>query len=807
MSRAAVWAAGLAAVAWVLCGALTVAAEVPAPRSVLVTLQPEFDASCQCAGHRSAAFAAQMAGAELLDDLVGAGATLRPVVQSYHRASVAESVAAFNADLHAHHTDEERTRYSGTQEERDELLRGALRTYVLTLPDSVPDADIEGVATVLRDNPAVEQAAVDHGGQTTGWRVENGQVLPTDPFFTAGPPSPYGPACGGVSCRSGGAQWALKAIEPEGAWQVAVINPRVLGSGVNVGIIDSGVDSRHPDLGANYAWQWDRLDPNGWCQGQTHVPPQQYNCDPQRHGSHVAGIAAGAVNDYGMVGVAPYARLHSLRIVGITGSYETAHLVDALVFAFSQGLQVVNMSLRGPYDTALHSMLSYANFVGVTLVASSGNSYERDLDTLSWLPGSFEPALTVGATTPAHAVANFSSWGHAVDVVAPGGGHATALTGFCRNQYGQQGYFGLTDSSNVLSARSTFGITDPFAVVAAGFTAFHPFIPDFDGCLDGTPAVLQRRVAGDWLMLSGTSMAAPHVTGIAAGVRGAHGFKPFGTEWVIKRSARALPGDRDGFGLVSFSEAIQNTRRYKAVADTSVLLNAPDVNYNHSQLVIGGPWRGYVRFHVPALPHGKYQGALLRLYVTAASIGVPGPGWISALVYDGWWQESTLTWNTQPNIASQANIVLQDGYGFTPAAGQWLEVDVSGTVKQGWNDYLLLASAEYGTILVADHEQGAALAPELVVQACSGCGCRGATVYQAQLPVLQIFGLLALWQLATTARRRWRRWSSLSGRRSVSRMLHPDSATADDAPPVVRIGAGMTLPPAPPKAAAARLPQ
>jgi hypothetical protein len=88
-------------------------------------------------------------------------------------------------------------------------------------------------------------------------------------------------------------------------------------------------------------------------------------------------------------------------------------------------------------------------------------------------------------------------------------------------------------------------------------------------------------------------------------------------------------------------------------------------------------------------------------------------------------------------------------------------MDVSPGVTEGWNDIVLSSGAP---ICFASNETAAP--PELIVQACSGCGCRGATVYQAQLPVLEILALIAvpayiqgLWR---------RRRGSTRGRRLVT---------------------------------------
>jgi hypothetical protein len=160
----------LAVGAWLLCAALTAsAATLPPPRTLLLELRPELGDSCQCDAHRPASFASQMAGAGSLDDLIAAGATLHPVITSYDAPTLTSRLAAIHADLDLHHTDADRERYAGTDEDHDALWMRLVRSYVLTVSPTTADEDVPGIATLLQQNPAVASATVDQGGELLGW--------------------------------------------------------------------------------------------------------------------------------------------------------------------------------------------------------------------------------------------------------------------------------------------------------------------------------------------------------------------------------------------------------------------------------------------------------------------------------------------------------------------------------------------------------------------------------------------------------------------------------------------------------------
>jgi len=144
-------------------------------------------------------------------------------------------------------------------------------------------------------------------------------------------------------------------------WQLAAVHRVTSGRKVAVAVIDSGVDERHPDLGGQVAARENFVD--------TRVPP------PEAHGTAVAGIiAARAGNGVGIAGVAPGARLMALRACreGRDGvaRCDSFTLGRALDHALTHDAKVINLSLAGPPDRLLGTLLDVALARGIAVVAA-----------------------------------------------------------------------------------------------------------------------------------------------------------------------------------------------------------------------------------------------------------------------------------------------------------------------------------------------------------------------------------------------------------------------------------------------------
>lgn len=231
-------------------------------------------------------------------------------------------------------------------------------------------------------------------------------------------------------------QWALDAIRAKDAW------PVTRGEGAVVAVIDTGVDSGHPDLAGQildgYVYQ-KNPDTSVW--SAVPVKAAEMN-DWEGHGTHVAGIIAAADNGFGVTGIAPQAKILPINVADALNSDDRDQvfwvLRDAIIRAVADGADVINMSLGMPaVETApgfennpnmidlivgqaeLCKTVRVARRAGVVVVVSAGNE-RLDGDPAS-LPAGCEDALSVAATNTQHQASYFSSFDSTVDLAAPGG--------------------------------------------------------------------------------------------------------------------------------------------------------------------------------------------------------------------------------------------------------------------------------------------------------------------------------------------------------------------------------------------------
>lgn len=210
----------------------------------------------------------------------------------------------------------------------------------------------------------------------------------------------------------------VHAIGQETAWGVQRIGAdhvwsKNTGKGVNVAILDTGVDYDHPDLagniagGINYAGGW-------WKDGSTN---KAYWDDKYGHGSYCAGIVAALNNNIGVVGVAPGARLWAVKVLGDNGYGYISDIIQGIEWCVDNGMDIASMSFgAAEYSESLANACNAACNAGVLLVAAAGN--EKGGPVI--YPAAYKSVIAVSATNTNDVIADFSSTGPEVELAAPG---------------------------------------------------------------------------------------------------------------------------------------------------------------------------------------------------------------------------------------------------------------------------------------------------------------------------------------------------------------------------------------------------
>ena len=229
--------------------------------------------------------------------------------------------------------------------------------------------------------------------------------------------------------------------------------------------------------------------------------------DDNGHGTHVAGtIAQSTNNGYGVTGIAYEASIMPLKVLSGSGGGTIADIAEAIKFAADNDANVINMSLGGGgASSMMEEAIKYAHNQGVVIVAAAGNEGSNS----SSYPARYPDVISVSATNAAGDKTGYSNFGAGVDISAPGGEGM--------NESGSIWQYTINPDPN-LPEESTF----------AGF--------------------------------QGTSMAAPHVAGVAALIRSTGVDTPDEVRDILLQSARKVDEDHlnhFGSGRLDANAAVQ----------------------------------------------------------------------------------------------------------------------------------------------------------------------------------------------------------------------------------------------------------
>ncbi len=185
------------------------------------------------------------------------------------------------------------------------------------------------------------------------------------------------------------------------------------GEGVHVAVVDSGIDSDHPDLAPSLGEGYAVVEYDG---REDDAEPWD---DDDGHGTHCAGIADAASNAEGVVGVSTEATLHAVKVTTGHGEGTGMTVAAGVTWAADQGYEVISMSLGARRPSAVvHDAVQYATERGSLVVAAAGNSGPCT-DCVDY-PGAYEETIAVGSTDSDDRLSAFSATGPEVGIAAPG---------------------------------------------------------------------------------------------------------------------------------------------------------------------------------------------------------------------------------------------------------------------------------------------------------------------------------------------------------------------------------------------------
>jgi thermitase len=334
-------------------------------------------------------------------------------------------------------------------------------------------------------------------------------------------------------------QWGQTLIQSPAAWNVTT------GSNlVTIAVIDTGIDETHPDLASKIVAGYDSVD--------NATPHDGYG-----HGTHVAGIAAAATNNaVGIAGMSWGARIMPIRVLGNDGVGNAANVTEGILWAYQHGAKVLNLSLGSTgYSQAMQDAIHQAHLAGSLVVAAMGNCRVANPPYCATNPTSYPAAyanvMAVAAVGPNDQFAPYSQYGPHNDIAAPGGAMSS-----------------LHAPGGIYSTMPSYQVT----MNSSGYSQNYDY-------------------------LQGTSMAAPHVAGLAALCLSiAPYLTPNTVQNIIQNTAvdKGAPGwDQDyGYGRINALAAVQQCARQDPwIEDTQYNGGPVDVgNEPNLEMLVPGVW-------------------------------------------------------------------------------------------------------------------------------------------------------------------------------------------------------------------------
>ncbi len=400
--------------------------------------------------------------------------------------------------------------------------------HVLRLPGKLPVSDVSLIADKLMTLGDVEYAEPD--------RILQYMATPNDPQYAN--------------------QWHYYdtwGIHAPGAWDITTGSSNVV-----VAVIDTGI-TNHADLSGRtlpgYDFIADALvandgdgrdsspsDPGDWITSAENASGYFQGCrvsNSSWHGTHVAGtIGAATNNGLGVAGINWVSKIVPVRVLGKCGGYNS-DILDGMRWAAGLSVsgapanpnpaQVLNLSLGGSgacgaaQQTAINDITNH----GTTVVVAAGNS---NADASGYNPASCNGVITVAATNRAANRASYSNYGSVVEISAPGG------------------------ETNPVQANGVLSTLNSGATAPAGDT---------------------------YTYYQGTSMATPHVVGVASLVLSmAPTLSPSQVQQILQNTRRAFPGGSTcntsicGVGIVDAAAAVGAVPRINSLNPTSVAISS-----------------------------------------------------------------------------------------------------------------------------------------------------------------------------------------------------------------------------------------